>query len=494
MKKNYYLLLLFLIVSIGACKKTEKPQIEVHSVTLTKPQNAISSESFDWETVSVMPTVPGTQILIPWASGVSRQFSPEIAGDFKKVDGWELVYSTFSSKEIPDVYYFILYNKFRGLLRMYYYHKSATTVNSDNIAHTLKVIGTDVANSPLMNFAGADLVEFNQNLQSASTLELWQLANATWYAFEYEIAYDKNLALKNPFALSFQWPVTANTISNINLNGTSIGTITGNITLPGGDLTISPNITANGRGSINIKGSSDVDKLKPSIGASLFSSFKDLVTKGLTKVAGGLVDKLFSGIFGGKSGGSQDNVNLKINTQISLTGKISNNALIGSQVFNTPGYDQTNAQGRVPLYNQPLGVFYLSNKPTVIETTHISTTSTGLPAIRTYVYSIDYSKLHFDLNPAVTNIATVQQRYSEVILSGYTEGLDHTGTVESVGNLTYLTGSLIGVKNQRLFVVGIRVVFDVIPNNGSPKSVLVKTFTANLDEVTVYDPPGEEQW
>lgn len=500
MKKLYFLNVVLVLFLAAACKKSDLPVSKDGSLHLDKNITmGVPTSPLTWEAADYMPTAPGQpQILVPWASGVSRQFTADIANDFKKIDGWELVYNTFSATAIPDRYYFILYNKYRGILRMYYYLPNTTNlIASSNIVHKLAIQGSAAASSPLMNFAGSEIIEWGTNVNFASTLEQWQIAPATWYAFEYEIAYDKNLAAQNIYSLNFVWPITSNSITNVVINGTSQGTLTGNINLPGTDLTISPSFTSNGGGNIIIKGASDVEKIKPSITTSLFNTLKGLVTKSLTSIAGGFVNKIFSGIFGGKSSDPADNVNLKINSTIALTGSLTNSILLGSPSISIPGYDQTATSGPVPAYNQPLGVLYPANKPTIIETEHIipQTGSGGqqLPAKRQYIYSVDLSKLNFDYNPAVTNIARIE-RYQESVILNYSSSYSMIGERETIGNHDYLTGATVGTDGQKGSVVGIRVFFRITPNDGSPKSIIVKTLAANLVKVTVNDPPGEEQF
>jgi hypothetical protein len=72
------------------------------------------------------------------------------------------------------------------------------------------------------------------------------------------------------------------------------------------------------------------------------------------------------------------------------------------------------------------------------------------------------------------------------ILVSYPEALRVGGVQEVIGNYTAFTGTNVGttytmVRNQPPNnSVAIRVSFNVVPNDGAPSSLIVKTFFANL--------------
>ncbi|WP_443945150.1 hypothetical protein ACJVDH_19875 [Pedobacter sp. AW1-32] len=493
------IVLAFIISGMVSCKKGLETD---NQSTLLKPENRLAGTpayAFDWENSDFMPTPAGSAAIpVPWGSGASRQFTVEIANDYKSVNGWTLVYNTFNTSVPQDRLYFILYNKYRGLLRMYYYLPNTTNlIASANIVHKLGIEGMYASSSPIMNFAGAQVVDFNSNSGFASTLEQWQVAPATWYAFEYELAYDPNLYAQSFGTLNFIWPITSNQITQVAINGTITGTLTGNISTPGLDLTVSPTISINNGSQLTIKGDSDVEKAKPSIASQLYSSLKNLVAGKLTSALGGVVENIFSGIFGGKNDASSDNVSLKIDASVSLTGTMTSNVLLSAGALSVPGYNQAFTPGFTPLYNDVLGVFYLSNKPIMEEVVHIipqkDSFGNYITPKRQYVYSPRISSLNLIFNPSVLNIATIQNiRYQAVL--HYSDMYEMVGGHETVGESQYVIGSTVGTTGQGGGVVGVRVTFDVVPNDGSPKSVITKTFAVNVETSEVTDPEGEDQW
>lgn len=496
-----------LLAIANGCKKAE-PTIETGKELKTQMNTSISAVPIptyplDWENIAYMPTPSGTSsILVPWASGSNRQISPEVVNDYKKVDGWELVYNTFSTSILSNEQYFILYNKYRGLLKMFYYvPTNANFITSTNIVHKLGIEGTyaNSAISPIMKFAASPIVDYDGKMNQASVLEPWQVARATWYAFEYELAYDANMTNQSMATCNFIWPVTSNDVTKVTINGQITGTVNGSMSAPGIDLTVSPNFSSSsvGDGNIIIKGNSDVEKVKPSITTQLFNSLKALVTKKLTGGLGGIVENLFSGIFGGKSDNAEDNVNLKINANVSLEGSLTSNFLVSSAAISIPGYNQSNTTGFVPAYNTPLGIFYISNKPTILETEHIIPTEdplgggTGFGKSQ-FIYTVKSGSLNLQFNPAVLAIANIQNQVSEVIVDQTM--FTQVGRSETIGDKKYFTGIRVGSDQYASNIVGIRVSFDVVPKNGSKKSKIVKTFKAKMEHVTIINPPGQEEW
>ena len=134
MKKNFFLSLssklfvvsiaLFTILTTG-CKK------DLNGSVAANGTDGITPFPLNWETVDYMPTPSGTTILVPWANGSVKGFSSDIWYDFKSSDGWSLVYNTFNTTSLPANPWFALYNKYRGLLRIYVFVTTNGFVASD---------------------------------------------------------------------------------------------------------------------------------------------------------------------------------------------------------------------------------------------------------------------------------------------------------------------------------------------------------------------------
>jgi len=484
-------LLCLSLLGLTDCTKKEELIAPAPNIAAKSMQDAVSTPPLDWEHIDFMPTCPNgaTKIPVPWASLASRQFTIDIANDYKKANGWELLYNTFSTDcNPPDRYLFVLYNKYRGLVRMYYYLPNFTNQNpTDNIIHTLDTEGSYAPSSPVMNFSAQPIVDLNTNSRFATTVERWQVAPATWYAIQYELAYDKNAATQNFNNFQFSWPIKSLHVTQVSVAGTVTGSITGSISVPGTNLSVtggSKTVNANGDGLMIVNGSSDADSFLKSLGQAGVDGIKGAITSGVS----GLVTNVFSAIFGSDS--NQPNTNLKLDAQIKLDGTLTDNTLLTSTVLAVPGYNQTTTTGYVPAYNLPLGVFYLKSGLTFHSEVKYSGNGTTV-STPYYVYTCDFSENNDRLliNPEVLKIATIGNISQELIAISN----DPTnGRKEVVGNVTYYTGtSLEG--NNRPGIVALRISFDVIPNDGSPKYRLSKTFTTTMSsETTTTLPPGQD--
>jgi hypothetical protein len=494
-KINLFIIGLLLVGS--SCNKdklNKAPQNDVPQNVKGKQVNGVPIPPLDWEHIDFMPTPAGmSEVVVPWGSGASRQFTPEMASDYKSADGWQLVYNTFKTTlPAPDRWYFILYNKYRGLLRMYYYiPPTANFINSSNITHTLAIEGAYASSSPMMNFAGQDVVDVNTKSAFASTIEQWQVAPATWYAIQYEIAYDPNMTTQNFNSFNFNWAMRSSQITDIAMNGTASGTLSGTIALPGTNFTISPTFNIDGstnKTTITVNGSSDADKLKPTLGQTIVNNIKTALTSGLT----GLAKNLLGGLFKKNNTTPDENVNLKLNANIALKGTLTSSFLITTPTFAIPGYDQAATPGVLPAYPDPLGVFYISAKPVVNRT--VQSTVVEDDNGRNYDvdqrYSINESSFQLIFNRAVTDVAMIANIKKEIVMSNVssdTFGLDRIGgTLEQIADKNVYTGVVTGIERTvprptPLQDVGlaVRITFDVIPNDHSAQHTIIKTFLAN---------------
>ena len=118
-----YLICLFVLsVSINSCSGYEFDNID-----MTKTQTrAVPTPLFDWENLDWMPTPSmQSQIPSPWSGQGSLvgTYGIDIINDRKACDGWELLYNTFDSNVTAPLVnpYFVLYNKYRGIMRIYLY-------------------------------------------------------------------------------------------------------------------------------------------------------------------------------------------------------------------------------------------------------------------------------------------------------------------------------------------------------------------------------------
>ena len=448
---------------------------------------------FDWETATYMPSNPANSIPMPWNSGTTA-IDPTIAADHSYANGWRMVWSTFSPTtniNNPQVPLFLsLYNVYRGLLRFYLW-QPPTAIATSYVNHGLNLYGNNVS-SPMLNFNAQEIIRADQN-QTAFAQVYKQPINAnggTWYVFQYEIAYDPNVAGTSFPNFGLTWASTYASVSNVYLNGSLNGTITGTI----GAYPAFSQIDFN-----NTMGNAVITALGSANYLGLGGDYGKAVNNGIHYI----VKDFLSGILG--NGGQA--VNLAINAKIKIEGSIVTSGGLENMKLILPG--QTNSQtgdGNTPDYNSVLGVFNVIGKPMIridavghsIQTTEPNDGVT--PCTEAWVDAklwLDDQSINMIFNPAIINGtstgATIQNLKKEILLfwdnPNYPE---HIGTmfeyIEPLVNPTFANPGLTSYYTQFCSSEGrspwtpemaVRISFDVVPNNGAPPSKIVKTFRSN---------------
>ncbi|WP_025124374.1 hypothetical protein [Myroides odoratimimus] len=81
----------------------------------------MSLGNFDWEN-EISITLPGGAVrTLPWISGAQTAIPDFILKDYKKENGWELLYNLATNTTDIGSNYLIFYNKFYGKVRVFYY-------------------------------------------------------------------------------------------------------------------------------------------------------------------------------------------------------------------------------------------------------------------------------------------------------------------------------------------------------------------------------------
>ncbi len=499
------LLLFFFIVPFlfSSCKKDlNEKTIAVSS------ENSIPVQPLNWETSDYMPTPNGTTILVPWASGSVKGFSSDIWYDYKKSDGWELVYNVFNTTSLQANPWFALYNRYRGILRLYVYVTTNGFATSSYITSGLN-LSPNTIGSPLLNYIGQDIVTPGTSTAVANKVEPTQIASNTWYASEFEMAYDRNSGTETWQQVGMNWTLKWTNISQINLGGDVQGTVNGTITSPASNPDISGNVKSGllyltGLTVLNANAgpNSSAPEQHNHLGlpAFVFKAVKDGLSSGLQ----GVIKNIASGIFGGSSANTQQ-VSLNINAKITLNGTSTSNGAVFPDPglgFGIPGLSNSQtATGYIPGYLRPMGIFNLTGKPTVNRTT--STTPGmvvgGVPYNHiTSTYTVDntiFNSLFVQnngtngvINSSSTGAALQNLRTQVVVINPTTSDFFlPNGSLETIGSLTVYTGTGVGISydvEHRSYPinnnVAVRVIVDVVPNNGAPRSTIVKTFYANV--------------
>lgn len=519
-------LTIFSLITVS-CQE-EKLEPGKASVKVSGSQNAIIPYNFDWEDPNLnwMP-YPANQpkITVPW-TGPGSLFgviADDVLADRKKSDGWRLVYSTFDPNVWNKNPYFMLYNKYRGLVRIYLYVNDIQFSESSYLQDGLYLGNTSFK---LLNFADKEIVDPTVNMSRVDRVEPKPfngapLANNKWYFLQYELAYDPSIVpttSSTPPQISFY--VNSVNVQQISLGGTIEGTIKGtigasqtsanqniwNAVTPGLKTLGTAGLSAIGVGAMNNNTiNNDAGTNTLGVNSAIWKAAKKGIEAALSTATGnipGAVVNVLSAIIGGSSSSGGQTANLTLNGSLKVDGSQTGTGSLPSTPVSMylPGSVQANSngtynvQGYVPLYNESLGVFNLASKPTV--KIHLKRTPDWqTPGMNMYdvEYSVVPGTLNFQWNPVVNGRdATIVGLTSKVIATHFAGNIETgmvymTGSRETIMGNTAFTGTTFRTIHRYDYAppeastVLVRVSFVVRPNDGSPDVAIVKTFTANVE-------------
>ena len=415
-----------------------------------------------------------------------------------------MVYSTFRDygEELIDPY-FVLYNIYRGTLRIYFFLTNPYIGESTYLQDMLSYNHSYGVRSNLLNYLGSEIVDANVKVGTYNQIQpkmlngAAPLAGRRWYMFEYEMAYDPNINQLTSDQISLTWYLNYYDIDEIKLNGTSKGEIYGTVGGSGDFMSDAKSTVANG--VLSAVGLGTLEKLtineetgenKIGLNNKIFKGIVSGIQGALSSSSAGLPGMaigFLSSVFGGNSESSSQVVSLKSNATISLSGTSSSHGSVSSTPieFKIPGtVISPNTSGYIPLYNESMGVFYWRGGATVDIIESVRTTIEPDDIMNTGNYKVtyqtavdrqqDYSK-YIIINPTVAEVADVsiisQKVYAETKEAGLQEfplsGVKYDSPWESDAPIP-------DVNN-----VCIQVLVKVQPKNGIPATYITKTFYAD---------------
>ncbi len=515
--KNTIIIILFLFV-LNSCQEDK-----IEPISIKDGIASVTPHQFNWETIDWMPTPPGqSQIPVPWIGqgSIASIYGTDVIQDIKSYDGWELVYNTFDPNSAGSLInpYFVLYNKYRGLMRIYLYTTTQFIAPSTYIQDGLSIISS--YETSMLNFMGTDLVDPTINQSSYSQMQpapddgSLPLASNKWYMMQYEFAYDANISNIPYNNILLNWSNNFHNVEEISLGGDIKGTIKSAVGSTGSNIFSALGNVGKAVGKVALSGIGknllDKNTIDATTGENKLG-LPDKVFKEVLKGAGsavssstkeipGAVFNLFSAILGGSSGPTA--LNLNLNADIDIEGTATNSGSFPSSPTSmyVPGTNISNsATGYIPLFNKKLGVFNISAKPEVNVHRKIRIIRSGNPRdgfksreVNDYTFEkLDYSSL-IQINPEVANIAEVKVIKQELILITRSElkgpVSSTNGSTEIVGvhDEVYVDPTYININGIRDFDTAIRFTIQVDPNNGAPTSNIVKTFIADQNRTVTH--------
>jgi len=519
------------VIAMSLFISCQEERIEPASVKVVGSQNGELPYDFDWEdpNMNSMPYPPGQPLISPpWVGqgSLANIIAADVLADRKKADGWKLVYNTFDPVKLRKNPYFMLYNKYRGLIRIFYFVNDIGSFAESSYMQEGMYQGT--ANNKLLNFADKEIVDPS----AVNTLSVDRvvprppsgtpLSNNRWYFLQYEIAYDPSIIptlSENPPQLSFY--INSVNVTKVTLGGTIEANVNGSIgasrtsagqnvwgTLQAGVLKPlgTAGLYAIGKEMINNNTTNTTGGNKLGVLSNIWKGIKTGVDGALASTTGsipGAVVNVLSAIFGGSSSNAGQTVNLTLNGSLKVDGSLTGAGGLPSTPvsFYIPGSILPKPDGTyfpqefIPLYNKSLGVFNIASRPTI--TIHTKrTTDYYNPNMKTYdiAYTLKPGTLNVQWNPIVNGgDATIVGFNTDVIATNFAGNIDTglvymTGTRETInGNLafsgpsTFRTIHRYDILPPDATTVLLRVEFVVRPKDGSPDAAIIKTFAVNIE-------------
>lgn len=354
----------FIALAIVSCNNESIE--EEYYITPNMPTR--SSSSLEWDECEKCIISTGDTVNLPWANTTISAIPTEIRKDVQQSNGWRILYSNvriigcnINVDQQSGANYLILYNKYTGVLKGYYY---ASSVQSNN--HANWMLNIPQSNTKLFNFVNyyadpANTTTTNQViLSNISTNGLTAGFDVGWNCFQQELAYDENSLNEEMDVLGFAMNQVSYNFSG-SYNSTSQGTIV--TSSQSSNPIVSSTITgiANGFGSYGaewIKNHTDTttnktDTTKP-IKTQLASSIlQNLSTNPLQTIISTGLNMVFGSLFGEKTTTIQT-LEFSTNGQVEIT---------GTSINPTSGYIMPLAGIPLDGTGERLGVWNLAEAP-----------------------------------------------------------------------------------------------------------------------------------
>ncbi|WP_413514114.1 hypothetical protein [Myroides odoratus] len=369
-------------------------------------QNGLRSlGNFDWENETEITLPGGNKRTLPWISGANTAIPNYITDDYQRDKGWELIYNLTENVNDLGNNYLIFYNKFTGILRVFYYLNETVTLGNNGY-WGLKVTG----NNALLNNSNYFAYPINHkinnplyvssNIVNESLLGNNKLITRGWNVFETEFTY------------------TDESIENVKMSISSYNENISNVMLEG-------NVDLNSEGTIITASTTNpfqtaANNVAKGAGNAATKYIKDNITNGVIKMGAGvigggvtaIVSKGINLIFGSFIGKKERTSTTTQKIEFKTHGKVTMNGSITSSNGNNilpvanlpiPTGNTISNSGIRPLYNHPLGVWNLEESPKI----NLSVYAFGDESLNgdlvdfSRTVSLDQSSIKVKINPTV---------------------------------------------------------------------------------------------
>ncbi len=492
MKKRFSVRVLSLVVlffALSNCHQDDLPLRSSVNIGKSDLTGAIPCVTWNWEgTSDYMQTLTPNTLLKPWASGSSILYDQTIRYDYKSADGWSLLYNNFDPTiALPGQPFFALYNKYRGMLRFYFWIPSNSYTTSNYLEEYIRTSGSS-SSTTIFNAASQEITDPSVSRNFSESIKPYAIpSSGGWYVSQFQVAYDKDLSSKHYYDIGLLMDLKFWQITDEKLESTSVGSATGEIRSESSTL-----------GNIVISGAKAAFAIiDPADLPSGLSYLGDILSDVASDGASGLIEGIGNLISSGThSDGQKVDLAITLNTQTTGSSTASG-AILTNYGITMPGtVDATSASGYVPADNRKMGVFNLPVRPVVkvhstntsghicsdVVANHYFTYTAQLDAATlAYLNKTNSNSFNQELFGGSTPAATTGTIHYDILGPGTYEGACG-GDYEEIAGV-YLTNWNNGEKGISTFntswAMYVRVYFDVIPTDGSPKTTFVRTFRAN---------------
>lgn len=507
------LLLVSLILFLASCEKENfsKTQIQNSQKSSTTPTKSVPSEYFNWDNTDYVPTPTGyNKIHVPWYVGatgsITSVYTQDVYSDHKASDGWVLLYSTFSSTTYTQRPYFILYNKYRGLMRIYQYNDNQTLTTSSKILAGINWAGNGVGSNKVLNYLGSSIIDINSSNTAHYSVEPSPIKSAElpvspnkWFMLQYEIAYDPSIApttSQTPPTLS--WYLNYNNITQFSLGGSLISRTpgkTGSFDLTDSEIDLLSGVPKSFGNVVYEAIGNTAFASNPMFSTPFFNMFKNSWANVLSSLSGGsfgMISNFFSAVLGGNSNGTTASMKIDATLKLNGTSSSSGSLFAGTSIYMPgslaikPDGSYYVTTGLLPLYNKNLGVFNLTSKPIVPVLSINEYIDDSYPEPTTVVEATfgwvdNSSRLVF--NPEILNIATVKVVQQDVVvipIGGSPAYGNNPEIFDGNGTTAFINPTTVSSLYYLDYIKAVRFMIKVTPHNPStPPSYIVKTFLAD---------------
>lgn len=359
--------LLFMAFS---CSEENLPIEEYNLNSSLKLSRSISTHLtpyINWENTSLININKIGNVTLPWYSGSKGAIPDFILNDYKKEDGWQLVYN-FCSDTIENAEggknFIIFYNIISGKLRVFYYNNNFITTGTATIAQ----FKTDTK-SEILNFnesVASIISNGTAPLQEVTCTNITTVPSKSstlgWNCFDVLLSYDPATYPKY-LHLGFY----DQNIQNISLNGVLNMKTNGTVT----STSVSNPLTW----LVDLAGEAAGDAAQKAWDEGIKSDKGEEITRGaMSGLVSGIVTRGIGKIFGSfialfdKTDKKKSTIELTTDGKIDFNGSISSTqsaAIPSLQKLLLPGSTPDDTNQLLPHYNKPLGVWNIKVLPTI---------------------------------------------------------------------------------------------------------------------------------